>query len=892
MLRTKLSGIARPRAARPLGQALAILCCVALNASARSDAAGPLAPAPAVLQPPSPTRVLTQIAAQPDRGVSFRSDYDHRPRPGAERSLSPFLYVAGGDADTERLPLKETSADVSIAGVIARVRVHQVFANTRGQPIDAVYVFPASTRAAVHGMRMRVGERTVEAKIDRRAAARAAYEQARASGQRASLLEQERPNVFSMNVANLMPGDRIEVELDYSELLVPEDATYEFVYPAVVGPRYAGGADPAKDRWTATPHLTAAAAEPYRFDVRVHLETGIPIKDLGSPSHRIGVVYASPSSVDVSLDRRGDPIGNRDYVLRYRLAGDKIEAGLLLWEGRSAAGRDERFFTLMVEPPARPAAADVPGREYIFLLDVSGSMHGYPLETAKTLMRKLLSQLRPSDQFNLSLFSGAAYVMSPRGSIDATPENVARAIELVGRQTGGGSTELMGGLEASYRIPRRAAGISRTVVVVTDGYVGVEARAFRFIRERLGEANLFAFGIGSSVNRGLIEGMARAGQGEPFVVLGPQHAATEAEKLRELIERPLLTDVKVDFEGLEVEELASRAIPDLLADRPLVIFGKYRGAAEGRVRVTGTSGRGRVERVIEIGERHARRENAALQWLWARKWVELLEDEHHMGGGQVTEGAITALGLAYRLLTPFTSFVAVDSEVVNRGAPGKTVRQPLPMPDGVSNLAVGEEAEAVTVGRASGTMPKGKAAYGYGAVPGAGGLGGANVPSTPPPAPVTQASAPTKRLLAQAVKDEAPDAEPRRERRPAPAERSAEADKARDDRQGTARRGRAPVPAPSVIDGRASGLSGAVALEEAIRAFLARGVTSCAAPRAGEQVRLRFHVDGAGKVVRVDVLRGERATGACLAAAMHGLTSAAKARAGAVATLEATIAWP
>jgi Ca-activated chloride channel family protein len=249
---------------------------------------------------------------------------------GGDRSLSPYLYVAGGDPEHDQVPLKKTWAEVNIAGVIAAVKVHQVFENTGGKAIEAVYVFPASTRAAVHAMRMKIGARTVEAKIEKKAEARQQYEAAKQAGKRASLLEQERPNVFTMNVANIMPGDRIEVELDYSEMVVPEDSTYEFVYPTVVGPRYAGGADPKADKWMANPHLSEGKPEPYAWDLKVHLQTGIGLKEVSSPSHKIAVNYSGPSTADIKIDQPGG--GNKDFVLRYRLAGDKIETGLLQYE--------------------------------------------------------------------------------------------------------------------------------------------------------------------------------------------------------------------------------------------------------------------------------------------------------------------------------------------------------------------------------------------------------------------------------------------------------------------------------------------------------------------------------------------------------------------------------
>ena len=267
----------------------------------------------------------------------------------------------------------------NVAGVIARVRVTQTFRNAGRKPIEAIYVFPASTRAAVHGMRVRIGERTIEARIERKAAARAQYEQARQEGKRAALLEQERPNVFTMSVANVMPGDRLVAELDYSELIVPEGGVYELVYPTVVGPRYGGGADPKADGWIANPTLTEGQPAPYRFGFKAHLESAIPVKDLSSPSHPLDVSWGSPRSVNVAV--KGEDGGNRDVVLRWRLAGDAVEAGALLFPDDEGGG----WFLATLEPPARVKPELIPPREYVFVLDVSGSMHGFPLDTAKAV---------------------------------------------------------------------------------------------------------------------------------------------------------------------------------------------------------------------------------------------------------------------------------------------------------------------------------------------------------------------------------------------------------------------------------------------------------------------------------------------------------------------------
>ena len=797
---------------------------------------GTASAAPSSAPPVSPTRVLAQLAASGSQGETYLAT-GPRDRAAAdaaaERSLAPYLYVAGGDPATERLPLRETSAQVDVAGVIAHVALHQVFENGGAKPIEVTYVFPGSTRAAVHGMRMKIGQRLVEAHIDRRQSARRIYEQARRQGQRASLLEQERANVFTMNVANIMPGDRIEVQLDYSELLVPEDAMYEFVFPAVVGPRYAGGADPQRDQWMANPHLPAGAPPPTRFAITVHLETGVALKELTSPSHAIDVVYASPNertSADVKLrDAAG---GDRDFVLRYRLAGDQIESGLLL-SPRGADG--EGTFALVMEPPRRPRLEQIPPREYIFLLDVSGSMFGFPLDTAKALMRNLLGQLRPTDAFDVALFSGDNAVMSPGGSVPATAANVRDAVALVDRQGGGGGTELMGGLRAAYAIPRASRAVSRTVVVVTDGYVGVEAEVFRFVRERLDEANLFAFGIGTSVNRALIEGLARAGRGEPFVVLSPAKAGAEAERLRAIIAEPVLTHVGVAFEGFHATEVSPAKLPDLLARRPVVLFGKYQGEPGGQVRVTGLAGGGApFSQVLPVRAADARPRNEALRWLWARSWVATLEDERVMGGGQPVEDAITDLGLRYSLLTSFTSFVAVDREIVNRTGSTTEVRQPLPMPAGVSNLAV--------------ASPSGDERMMYlpGSLGGLGSGGHARAQRAAPSAPVARAA----------------DAE------------KTEAAKSKDDA------GRRKEPRGAVIvTARAAALSSPALLRAAVEGRLA-AIVWAEAPGAAGRLVLRLRVDGEGKVVAVEAVAGDARLAAFVRGKLLGLTSGARALGG------------
>jgi Ca-activated chloride channel family protein len=622
-----------------------------------------------------------------------------RPPEAEDKTLSPFFFVKGDDPQVDQLPLKSTAARVRIAGVIADVLVTQVYKNEGREALEALYVFPASTRAAVYGLKMTVGKRVVEARIKKRDEARKEYEQAREQGQTASLLEQQRPNVFQMNVANILPGDEIKVELQYTELLVPTDRVYEFVYPTVVGPRYANRPEasaPASEQWIKSPYHRQGAKATYRFELQVTLEAGLPVQDLSSPSHKISAQFPAPSRAEIALDPAEAHGGNRDFILRYRLDGRQVQSGLLLCEGEK-----ENFFLLQVQPPRRVAPGELPGREYIFIVDVSGSMHGFPLEISKKLLKDLIGRLRPTDRFNVLLFSGGSTVLAEQ-SLAATPENLARAVSLIERQRGGGGTELLPALKRALAL-ERAAGFARTVVIVTDGYVAVEEEAFDLVRHHLGRANMFAFGIGSSVNRHIIEGLAHVGQGEPFVITKPEEAPAQAERFRSLIQSPVLTGIQVRFEGFEVYDVEPPQAPDLFAEKPVVVFGKWRGKPRGKVFVSGQSGEGAFQTVVEVGGVKAAPANSALRFLWARHKITLLADYNRLRSDDRRVREVTELGLRYHLLTAYTSFVAVDSEVRNVRGKATPVQQPLPLPQGVSDQAVG--GKALMTAAAPGAMP-------------------------------------------------------------------------------------------------------------------------------------------------------------------------------------------
>ncbi|MBK9574647.1 MAG: VWA domain-containing protein [Rhodoferax sp.] len=603
------------------------------------------------------------------------------------KTESPYFFIKSDNPGVDQLPLKSTQVNVKVSGVIADVTVVQTYKNEGQRAIEAKYVFPGSTRAAVHGMNVRLADRLITAKIREKQQAKVEYDAAKQAGKTAALLEQHLPNVFQMNVANILPGDDVKVELRYTELLVPTHGNYQFVFPTVVGPRYnspqsQSTGSQATANWVAQPYLPKGQNTGATLDIHVTLNTPIGVKEVRSPSHDISSATEQGGTLVIGLKPGAEPVNNRDFILDYRLAGDKIESGVMLYKGH-----DENFFLAMVEPPKAAPTTSINPRDYIFVVDISGSMHGFPLDTAKALLRELIGGLRPSDTFNVLLFSGSNRFLNAH-SVSASRANIEQAVRTIEQMGGGGSTELIPALKRVYAEPK-AADVARTVVVVTDGFVTVEREAFELVRNNLSKANVFSFGIGSSVNRHLMEGLARAGMGEPFIITKPAEAAQQAARFRTMIESPVLTSVKARFEGIDVYDVEPRQLPDLLAERPLIVFGKWRGQAQGKLVIEGTTTNGPITQTIDLSASQGT-ETAALRHLWARHRIASLSDQESLEGGDALGKAITELGLKYSLLTQYTSFLAVDQVVRNTApADAASVSQPSPLPQGVENTALG-----------------------------------------------------------------------------------------------------------------------------------------------------------------------------------------------------------
>lgn len=603
--------------------------------------------------------------------------------------LAPYFVVQKGSSAIERFPLRATSVNASINGMIAEIFVTQTYSNEGEEPINARYVFPASSGVSVHGMTMEIGNQLVSARIREKEEAKQEFEQAKSQGKSASLLEQQRPNVFTMDVANIMPGDTAKIELHYTQMITPKDGVYEFIFPTVVGPRYAepGEGKAEEDSggsWIRSPYLPKGAAPLGTYDITVNLDAGVPVADLSCKSHEINISRNGGSKARITLADQDDYAGNRDFILKYRLTGDDLQTGLVL---TSKTDADENFFMVTIQPPERYVPKDIPPREYIFVLDVSGSMNGYPLDTAKSLIRSLVSGLKESDLFNLILFSGSSEQMS-EVSLPATADNIKKAIDLVDGQGGYGGTSLSPALESAVAIPSDE-NFARSIVIITDGYISGEQNVFDIVNQNMDSASFFSFGIGCSVNDYLIKGIANAGLGESFLVTDEADAASMAERFCTYVKAPLLTGIQVDYGDFEVYDTEPSTPSTLFSRKPVVLFGKWKGEPAGTIRITGKTGNQDYEQEIAVTPAAISEESGAIRYLWARTKLERLMDYGFSKDDPSVKEEVTKIGLAYSLMTPYTSFVAVVDTVRNPGKSGRDVNQPNPLPLQVSNLAVG-----------------------------------------------------------------------------------------------------------------------------------------------------------------------------------------------------------
>lgn len=586
------------------------------------------------------------------------------------------------------VPLEHTEVKGKVSGYLAGVEVIQKFQNPYDSKIEAVYVFPLPQNAAVNEFIMTVGERKIRGIIRERQEAERIYQIARSQGHVASLLTQERPNIFTQKVANIEPGKAITISIHYFNSLAYDEGWYEFVFPMVVSPRFnppcttdGVGAVARKQNGisgqsTEVPYLAPNERSGHDISLELDLEAGVKLEQIVSASHAIEVKPSGDSRAHVSL-AANDRIPNRDFVLRYRVAGDRIKSDLI-------THRDERgtFFSLMVYPPADLRKIERQPVEMIFVLDCSGSMKGKPLAKARQAMERALRKLRPSDSFQIIRFSTTASQLGSR-PLPATPANVERGLRYVASLNSTGGTMMVEGIKAALDFPADEERL-RLVSFMTDGHIGNENQIFHEIHRRLGSARIFSFGIGSSVNRHLLEGMARLGRGAVAYVGLDEGSGRAVDLFYDRIRHPALTDLEIDWGGATVKDVYPGTLPDLFVGRPVLLTGRIEGELPATIRIRGKAGGASHEVVVNVDGDDPGASHPALASVWARTRIRDLSDRARRAGGDPEIASrIRQTALEFGLMSSFTAFVAVDSSRRTEGSYGTTVKVPVPVPDGM-----------------------------------------------------------------------------------------------------------------------------------------------------------------------------------------------------------------
>ncbi len=615
------------------------------------------------------------------------------------RAQAEGLLVARDPEGAERgsFPLERTAIEGDVAGDVLSVSVSQRFRNTFSQRIEAVYVFPLPDTAAVDAMEMRIGSRVVRARIDRREAAQRTYAAARREGRHAALLEQERPNVFTFSVANIEPGATLEVRLHYFDRARYDHGVYETAIPTTVGPRYVPGTPraappsgtgthPDTDRVPDASRLSPAyTTRPgHALALTLHGDAGVALADVETPAHDTVITRPTAQRFSVTL-RDKDEIPNRDVIVRWRPAVPELAA--TVFTHRVDTTRDG-YFSLTLLPRAEVPDAAIAPRELVFLLDTSGSMQGAPLDTARSAVRRALDTLHRDDTFQIIDFADTASHLSP-APLANTPENLHRAWEYLDTLRASGGTNQLAGIHAALSTPV-GAGRTRYVVFMTDGYIGNEREVIALTARERGDARLFSFGIGSSVNRYLLDEVAIAGRGAAEYLRPHEDPRALIDRFYARIGRPYLVDVSLEWSGDGVHDTTPAALPDVSALEPLVVHGRYRDAGPQTLRVRGRLAGRPWEQSVAVNLPAREPSHEALAPLWARAEIADLERAMHATSVPAEFVArITDLALEHHLVSQYTAFVAVDDAPATQPGDPLQVAQPATAPQGVDLRAAG-----------------------------------------------------------------------------------------------------------------------------------------------------------------------------------------------------------
>ncbi|MEG4322040.1 MULTISPECIES: VIT domain-containing protein [unclassified Microcoleus] len=621
------------------------------------------------------------------------------------------LYVRSPEGEQIVFPLKHTEVRAKIAGNLSRVEVSQKFENPFTKPLEAVYIFPLPAEAAVDEMEIKIGDRTIKGSIKKREEAQRIYEKAKQEGRTAGLLEQERDNIFTQSLANIKPGEEIEVTIRYTDSLKFLAGDYEFVFPMVVGPRYipgtpldettASGSAPAPMTVNSStdivpdasrlnaPILPPGMRSGHDIGVTLEIEAGVPIRNVNSPSHKLQIEYFdSPQTSPSSEEKNGmkvcvqlgnaDTIPNKDLIVRYHILGRETQSTVLT----QSDARGGHFAVYLI-PAIEYKTDEIVPKDVVFLVDTSGSQAGAPLQQCQALLRQFINGLNPADTFSILDFSNSVRQLSTQ-PLPNTAENRQMAIAHINKLCASGATEMLGGIRAAIDFPA-PSGRLRNVVFLSDGYIGNENQVLAEVQQHLKPGNrLYSFGAGSSVNRFLLDRIAEIGRGFSRIVTHDEPVNEFVEKFFRQINNPVLVNLEITWQGEGENPVIYPSIaPDLFAEQPLVLFGKKGDRQAGTLQIKGVSAGG--HQYVQTYEMNFTDPgNPALAQLWGRHRIKDLMNQMVQYETKVGVETVTETALTYQLLSQYTAFVAVSDDVrVEPGTESIAMNLPVEMPEAV-----------------------------------------------------------------------------------------------------------------------------------------------------------------------------------------------------------------
>ncbi|MCD4701969.1 MAG: carboxypeptidase regulatory-like domain-containing protein, partial [Candidatus Aegiribacteria sp.] len=610
-----------------------------------------------------------------------------------ENPRSGRFQAIGDDGIIFDLPLEHTSVEIEITGCMQRATVRQIFGNPAEGSIEAVYTFPLPEDGAVNSMNMYIGDKLIKGMIYEREQAEQVYNEAIESGRTASMLSQERPNIFTQRVGNILPGDSITIEITYVAPVYIDDDVYEITFPTVVGPRFIPGTPigPSTSGWSPptnivpdadliTPPVVSEGTRPgYDIDISLEINAGFEIQHLESINHEIQLDIDNNGMALVELENKNE-IPNRDFVLRYTTATNRIETGFL-----THIDDYGNYFMLIVQPEAEIDIDQITPKELLFVVDCSGSMGGHPIETAKETVRQFIAGMNPDDTFQIMRFSETASSMSPE-PLTNTEENVQKGLDYIDAMRGSGGTMMIEGIRAAVCYPEDPERM-RFVLFLTDGYIGNEIQILSELKNTLGDnIRLFSVGVGSSPNRYLIDGLAEEGRGIAYYVSLREDPVEAVSSIYNKINNPYIMNFEIDWGDITIFDLYPSNNLDIYDGTTLFIVGKYDGSGTETIQLKGTIAMESWSQNERLTFPEVSESNEDIATMWARKRIHELDRlllTTDYASPIVTE--ITSTALKYQILSDYTSFVAVSEEVrTDSSGNTMTVEVPVNMPEGVS----------------------------------------------------------------------------------------------------------------------------------------------------------------------------------------------------------------